>query len=268
MELSTIQRVEDLLRIGELAKRSGVPIATLKHYIREGLIAPAKKSGRTMAWYAPELAGRVQAIKELQQQQFLPLDVIREAIDGNAHAPDDLAAADAIAKVLSRHSGKRAKTRDEIMDRGVARSVELDVLAVLGLAVAGSDGRYRGDDLAMLSTLGAARQSGITADMLPFAVIDEYLAAIRTLVAAELKLFRDGVIKRAAKGDVERLTMVATELSERLVVLIRRKLLLPTLQKVMEEDHAKRPSNSGRRRRVQQPVKRTVVRRRARRAKR
>jgi DNA-binding transcriptional MerR regulator len=256
--------VEELLRIGELAKRSGVPIATLKHYIREGLIAPTKKSGRTMSWYAPALAGRVQAIKELQQDQFLPLDVIRAALDGDAHAPDELAAAEAIAKVLARHSGKRAKTRAEILERRVARDKELDVLAELGLAVPGKDGRYRGDDLALLSTLGAARQAGITADMLPFVVIGEYLAALRTLVAAELKLFRDGVIKRAPHGDVERLTTVATELSERLVVLIRRKLLLPTLQKLIEEDHAKRSSRPARRS-VQQQSQRAVARRRPRR---
>lgn len=176
-----------------------------------------------------------------------------------------MAAADAIAKVLSRHSGKRAKTRADILERGVARDQELDVLAALGLAVPGKDGRYRGDDLALLSTLGAARQAGITADMLPFAVIDEYLAALRTLVAAELELFRGGVIKRAPKGQVERLTTIATELSERLVVLIRRKLLLPTLQKLMEEDHAKRPSRPARRS-VQQPSQdRSAGRRRPRR---
>ena len=66
----------ELVRIGELAKRSGVPIATLKHYLREGLIAPARKSGRTMSWYDPALATKVRAIKELQQRQFLPLYVI------------------------------------------------------------------------------------------------------------------------------------------------------------------------------------------------
>ena len=52
----------ELIRIGELARRSGVSVPTLKHYLREGLIAPVRKSGRTMAWYDPELAGKVKAI--------------------------------------------------------------------------------------------------------------------------------------------------------------------------------------------------------------
>lgn len=225
-----------LLRIGELARRAGVPIATLKHYLREGLIAPTHKTGRTMSWYDPALVTKIRSIKELQKRQFLPLDVIRDAIDRDADAPDELAAADAIAKVLHRHGGRRSRTRGEVLARG-ARARELDLLAAAGLAVpSASDQRYRGDDLALLSTLGAARRAGITADMLPFEILDEYLKALRALVAVELRMFREGVIRRARPGDVTRLTTAATKLSERLVVLVRRKLLLPTLQQLIEEE--------------------------------
>lgn len=225
----------ELVRIGELARRSGVSIATLKHYLREGLIAPTRKSGRTMSWYDPALATRVKAIKELQKRQFLPLDVIKDTIDRDAEAPDDFAAADAIAKVLARHGGKRARTREELLARGVSAR-ELDLLAAAGLAVpSGADQRYRGDDLAVLVTLGAARKAGLSADLLPFEIINDYLAAIRALVAVELRLFREGV-RRTAPSDVARLTTAATKLSERLVVLVRRKLLLPTLARVIEED--------------------------------
>ncbi|MBA3463635.1 MAG: MerR family transcriptional regulator [Deltaproteobacteria bacterium] len=237
----------ELVRIGELAKRSGVPIATLKHYLREGLIAPARKSGRTMSWYDPALATKVRAIKELQQRQFLPLDVIKQSIEGDGEAPDDLAAADAIAKVLAHHGGSRARTRAEILARGEATARELEILAAAGLAVpTASDGKYRGDDLALLSTLGAARRAGISAEMLPFEIINDYLAALRALAAVELRLFREGVVRRAKRGDVARLTTAATELSERLVVLVRRKLLLPTLQQLIEEKpDANEPTDPG-----------------------
>ena len=59
------------------------------------------------------------------------------------------------------------------------------------------------------------------------------------------KLFRDGVIKRAPAGKVRSLTTNATELSERLVVLIRRKLLLPTLHALVAED-GKKPAKKKR----------------------
>ena len=249
----------NLVRIGELARRSGVPIATLKHYLREGLIEPSRRTGRTMSWYDPALATKVKAIKELQRRQYLPLHVIRESIDKDGEAPDELAAADAIARVLARHGGRRARSRDEVLGRG-ASAAELDLLAAAGLAVPSPiDQKYRGDDLALLTTLGAARRAGISADMLPFEILNDYLAALRALTAVELRLFREGVIRRAKPGDVTRLTTAATRLSERLVVLVRRKLLLPTLQRLIEEEpDASQPAVSpvarrGVRRRLKQP---------------
>lgn len=228
--------MEELLKIGELARRAGVSVATIKFYLREGLLAPTKKSGRTMSWYDAALVHRIRAIKELQQRQYLPLDVIRDSLAGDAEAVDDVAAAEAIAGVLTRHRGTRSRTRAELIARG-ASARELDLLAATGLAIpSGPDQRYTGDDLALLSTLGTARRAGLSAEMLPFEIMNDYLAALRALVAVELRLFREGVLKRARGREVRRLTATATTLSERLVVLVRRKLLLPTLRELIEEE--------------------------------
>jgi DNA-binding transcriptional MerR regulator len=225
----------ELVRIGELARRSRVPVATIKFYVRAGLIAPARKTGQTMSWYSPKVVERLKAIKELQERQFLPLDVIKQALDRDEEAPDELAAAEAIAGVLAKRGGRRSRTRDEVLARG-ASAIELQWLATAGLAVPGADGAYRGDDLALLSTLGAARRAGIRADMLPFDIMQAYLMALHALVEVELRLFRDGVIRKADRRDVARLTTAATKLSERLVVIVRRKLLLPTLRQLIEEE--------------------------------
>jgi len=222
-----------VLRIAELAERSGVSIATLKHYLREGLIAPAKKTGRTMSYYDEGTVGRVRAIRELQERQFLPLDLIKRTLATDS-VPDELAAANAIAAVLAKHRGTQALTRAELISRGVEER-ELDWLAAAELAVP-VDGKYSGDDLAVLQTLGAARKVGISPAMLPFEILSEYLLALKRLVEIELKMFRAGVLPRASAGELPALTTAATELSERLVVLLRRKLLLPTLQRIVEED--------------------------------
>ncbi|HEY5946247.1 MAG TPA: MerR family transcriptional regulator [Kofleriaceae bacterium] len=231
----------ELLRIGELAKRSGVPIATLKFYLREGLIAPARKSGRTMAWYEPSTVDRIRAIRELQERQFLPLDVIRETIDSTSEAADDHAIAEGIAEVLIRRGGKRTRSRAEVLSNG-AKEAELEWLQRAGLAVPDADGSYRGDDLALLQTLGAARRSGLGAEMLPFEILGDYLGAINKLVEVELRMFRAGVIGRAKPHEVAALTKSATELSERLVVVLRRKLLLPTLRRLVAEHAPKKKS--------------------------
>lgn len=236
----------ELIKIGVLAKRTGVPIATIKHYLREGLIAPAKKTGRTMAYYDAALVGRVQQIKTLQREQYLPLDVIKETIEG----------------VLVKQAGTRSKSRADLIAAGVS-SRELDWLAAGKLAVPDEDGVYRGDDLELLATLGAARKAGITPHMLPFAILGDYLVALRALVDVELRMFRAGVLALAPRPQLPVLAAAATELSERLVVLLRRKLLLPTLRSISKEGVHEEPVATRRpARRVRSPHQPAAARRR------
>ena len=189
-----------------------------------------------MSWYDPGLVTRVRAIKELQSRQFLPLHLIKQALASDRHAPDDHAAAAAIAAVLAKHRSTRTRTRAEILEQGGANVAELDWLAAAGLAVpVGPDQRYDGDDLALLSTLGQARRAGLSASMLPLSILNDYMAALRALVAVEIRMFRSGVLERGDTSSVPALTAAATELSERLVVLLRRKLLLPVLRDLSSE---------------------------------
>ncbi|MBU2511662.1 MerR family transcriptional regulator [bacterium] len=68
------------LKIGELAKLSGVSIPTIKFYIREGLISRPVSDGRKVSNYDPEYVDRLILIKKLQKERFLPLNVIKKLI--------------------------------------------------------------------------------------------------------------------------------------------------------------------------------------------
>ena len=45
-----------LLKISELADAAEVPVATVRHYLREGLLPEPVKTSRNMAYYPPEFA--------------------------------------------------------------------------------------------------------------------------------------------------------------------------------------------------------------------
>ena len=84
---------KELLKISELAELSGVPVATVRHYLREGLLPEPVKTSRNMAYYPPEFAERIRLIKQLQEERFLPLKVIRELFDSNDGDPESLRSA-------------------------------------------------------------------------------------------------------------------------------------------------------------------------------
>ena len=82
---------ERLLKISELAERSGVSSTTIKHYLREGLLGgrdEVVKTSRNMAYYPPEYVERIRLIKRLQEERFLPLRHIKQVLDltQNGHA--------------------------------------------------------------------------------------------------------------------------------------------------------------------------------------
>ena len=71
----------ELLKISELAEQADVPVATVRHYLREGLLPEPVKTSRNMAYYPPEFADRIRLIKQLQEERFMPLRVIRELLE-------------------------------------------------------------------------------------------------------------------------------------------------------------------------------------------
>src|SRR4029453_15447494 len=71
---------DDLLKMSELAERSGVSAGTIKHYLREGLLGEGDeivRTSRNMAYYPPDYVDRIQLIKRLQEDRFMPLRVIK-----------------------------------------------------------------------------------------------------------------------------------------------------------------------------------------------
>ncbi len=233
---------QDLLKMSQLAKRSGVPAATIKHYLREGLIPAASvKTSRNMAYYDVGLVDRIRTIKDLQRERFLPLKVIREVLEEKGVRDDEVG--EALRSALAGLSSVPARGRDEIVRAGVSED-ELGFFERVGVVTPKEvDGKvvYEGNDVALLKTLGAARRAGLTAEMLPYTILGPYVTAIRELSRLELVLFREGVLPRA--GDrLKELVTAAAELSEQLIVLLRRRMLLPTLEAlVREEGESKAP---------------------------
>ena len=73
-----------MLKMKELAEASGVSAGTIKHYLREGLLGDGNgvvKTSRNMAYYPPEFVERIKLIKQLQEERFMPLKVIKAMLD-------------------------------------------------------------------------------------------------------------------------------------------------------------------------------------------
>ncbi|MCK7509323.1 MAG: MerR family transcriptional regulator [Desulfobacterales bacterium] len=68
------------LKIGEIAKRSGVRPSTIRYYVGEGLLPRPEKANEKMAYYDEACLDKLRAIQELKEKRYFPLYLIKNIL--------------------------------------------------------------------------------------------------------------------------------------------------------------------------------------------
>ncbi|MFF4359758.1 MerR family transcriptional regulator [Streptomyces sp. NPDC001604] len=74
------------MRLAELSRHSGVSVATIKYYLREGLLMPGRQINATTAEYDEEHLRRLRLVRAMIQIGRLPVATVREVLE---HVDDD-----------------------------------------------------------------------------------------------------------------------------------------------------------------------------------
>ena len=235
-----------LHRISDLSRETGVPVGTIKFYIREGLLPePTVKTGRNMAYYDHSFVDRIRCIRELQQKRFLPLDVIRAILDGNADviSPREVATLMGLEgkfyeAILHGPSAPPVARADVEARHGLSES---DLRVLIGLDLVepidrGNGDQFEGDDVLLLECLASMRGAGFDDTLIPMtAALPMYVRALDELATQELRAFSRGVSGKVADARLAELALAGVKMVEHLLVLVRRKRLLRALTILREE---------------------------------
>ncbi len=68
------------LKIGEIAKRSGLRPSTIRYYVGEGLLPKPEKANEKMAYYDEACIERLRVIQELKERRYFPLYLIKNIL--------------------------------------------------------------------------------------------------------------------------------------------------------------------------------------------
>jgi DNA-binding transcriptional MerR regulator len=195
--LTTTERESGLLKMSELVEASGVPGATIKHYLREGLLPEPMKTSRNMAWYQPETVERIKLIRRLQEERFMPLKAIRKVLDED---PDQAEALLEVEDSILERALASERTRTSAAEVRKAYGVPaeaLERLAEIGILTPNSRG-YSPSDVRIIEAISRFRAGGYD-ERTGFTVYDtlRYKRALESLVREEV----DVVMERLA-GEV------------------------------------------------------------------
>ena len=191
---------KNLLRIGELAREAGVSVTTVKFYVKEGLIRPARKTGRNMAYYDRSCISAIALIRKLQRERYYPLSVIKRLMEAAPVERVELELLDAIHKVdlpdsetpnpEERLPLSEAARRTGLTARQIVRLTECGALAPV------REGRrklYSADDLGVMTLAKRRLDAGIPFEQTvrSFSI---YENALREAVRAEVDDFTSGAL--------------------------------------------------------------------------
>jgi DNA-binding transcriptional MerR regulator len=224
-----------MLKMSELAERSGVSAGTIKHYLREGLLGngdQVRRTSRNMAYYPEDFVDRIQLIKRLQEERFMPLRVIREVVAENPErAARLIELEDRILERAIELGERRRVSKTKVRETYDVPKNVLDRLEELEVLTPTARG-YDADDVAIIEAISRFRAGGYE-EAIGFTVYDtlRYREALEPLVQEEVSVLLE---RLAGKVEVERAVEIIASGAEPLRELIgamHSKLLLGELRR-------------------------------------
>ncbi|MET9270394.1 MerR family transcriptional regulator [Kribbella sp. NPDC003557] len=195
------------MRIGELSKATGVPVPTIKYYLREGLLPAGELSSPNQASYGDAHLRRLRLIRALIELAQVPVATVKEILEsldadteplheqiGRAHRA--LTPTRRLSATDEARTAATTQVRDLIAARGW--SVEADAPALATLV----------DTVAALRTLG---QEGLVAHL------DDYADAVERFARIEI----EGVTKNPTRDQLAESVVIGTILGETLIASLR-----------------------------------------------
>jgi DNA-binding transcriptional MerR regulator len=189
--------------MGELARRSGVPVPTVKYYLREGLLPPGESHGATRASYGEGHVQRLVLIRALTGVAGMSLDRVRDVL-----AVIDDTGTDVAAAMGAAHLQLSPAPPGPVSARSAERVSSL--IAARGWTTDPDGGHAR----ALAAALDAMDHAGLPMSAADLAV---YVDAAASVAAADL-----ASVGTRDRTDATTYAVLGTLLAEPVLVSLRR----------------------------------------------
>jgi DNA-binding transcriptional MerR regulator len=220
-----------MLRMGELADASGVSAATIKHYLREGLLPEPVRTSRNMAYYPAEFVDRIRLIKQLQGERYMPLRVIKELLEESPERAEALIElGDRLLERALAGEQERVSVAEVRHRYGVPEEV-LDRLAALEVLTPDERG-YSPSDVRIVEAISRFRAGGYD-ERIGFTVYDtlRYKRALGVLVKEEVDVLMDRLAGEMKPERAIELIEAGVEPLNELMAAMRTKELVAELER-------------------------------------
>jgi DNA-binding transcriptional MerR regulator len=193
------------------------------------------KTSRNMAYYPEEFVERIRLIKQLQEERFMPLRLIKSMLDDEpqrARALIELE--DRILEHALKGEGQTRLSAAEVRRRYEIPQEVLDRLAELEVLTPSSRG-YSTSDIRIIEAISRFRAGGYS-EKIGFTVYDtvRYKRALEELVKDEVRVLTERLAGEKTPEEVIELLEAGVEPLRELIAALHTKLLVAELTRARE----------------------------------
>src|SRR5215470_13833884 len=238
------------LKMKDLERATGVGRESIRFYIREGLLPEPERPGRNVAWYDESFVERIRLIKELQQKRYLPLQVIKAIVNGDAPpSPGEVRTLGALEGKLPPAGDAALAGRREPL-AALAKRTGLPVREIRELAaiesieiVTTADGAsVEGVGIRVVELWGRFRVAGFTAERgFRTEQMRLYVDVVNLLAREELRRFSKGLTGQVTDAELVRMAEEGIRLGSEVLALFRHAALLRFIARRDESMEQRRP---------------------------
>ncbi|ONI85877.1 hypothetical protein ALI144C_12255 [Actinosynnema sp. ALI-1.44] len=109
------------MRMAELSRRTGVPVPTIKYYLREGLLLPGERTSPNQAFYDESHIRRLRMIRALAEVGGLPIAKVRDVLDAVDSPEEPFEVLGAVQHSIEPPTGNREGVHWEAATRRVSQ---------------------------------------------------------------------------------------------------------------------------------------------------
>ncbi len=221
-----MRKKEKKLRISELSQMTGVSTSTIRHWVNEGLIPMAYKTGKTMSYYDPSCVERIKFIKKMQREKFLPLDVIRRLINSEDYSNGDLELGETIFTAHTLLPNIQPISEMKISHYTGYEKEKIDLLEKKGLIIpeiVKGERYYDAIDCKMIELIKLREESGLPPDY-SIETIEIYFNALRMAIDKDICRFVRSFMGDMPTREAVKMITEADEYLDSLIVLFKQKI--------------------------------------------
>lgn len=222
------------MKMAELERRTGVGRETIRYYIREGLLPEPERRARNVAVYGDVHVEQLKTIKRLQEERFLPLEVIRKILAGDPSAlPPATDPFSQLAPLLAARlgvgEGEPVVALDTLIAGDPQTARDVRAFAAAGAIAVGEEGGLRVVsrlDARVVAIWRDIRRAGYGPDAFPAEMIGLYIDAIAPMAATEVQRFFAGFEGRVGQAEATEKAQAGVELINALIAALRTRFIL------------------------------------------